>query len=317
MKGLLIITGPTATGKTDLGVHLAKKFNGEIIAADSRQIYQGLDLISGKYPASFKKVEKFKNHWIVDGVKIWMYDVVATSGDYNLFQYIADAKKFLRKITQQKKLPIIVGGTGFYIKGLLEGLTVGVGKTNLRQTFEDLTLETLQKELQKLNPTIWMGLNNSDKNNRRRLTRLIEIYSTSKNTRKLSGVGKKFATLKIGLTARREFLYKRVNERVMDRIKKGMIEEASKLHKSGMSFKRMFDLGLELRALAYFLQEKITSVELIEYLQVKIRNYLKRQLTWFKKDGEINWFDIEQDSFQEMIENAVMKWYDTVDESKY
>lgn len=316
MKGLLIITGPTATGKTDLGIYLAKKFNGEIIAADSRQIYQGLDLISGKYPTRFKSIEKFKDYWVIDGVKIWMYDVVGPNASYNLSQYIKDAKKSLGKITNEKKLAIIVGGTGLYIKGLLEGLTLGVGKTNLRQALEKLSLKNLQEKLQTLNPNISMGLNNSDKNNRRRLVRLIEIYS-SPNISKIQGVRKKFSVLKIGLTAQRQFLYKKVNERVESRIKKGMIEEAYKLHKSGMSFERMFDLGLELRALSFFLQEKITKEELVEYLQVKIRNYLKRQQTWFKKDNEINWFDIEQVSFQEKIENALMKWYDTVDESKY
>ncbi len=315
MKQLLIITGPTATGKTELGIYLAKKFNGEIITADSRQIYRGLDLISGKYPSNFEKVQKLKNHWLIDGVKIWMYDLLSPSLDYSLFQYIQDAKKCLKEITKRKKLPIIVGGSGFYIKGLLTGLTVGVGQTGLRQTLSKLSVTSLQRKLRTINEDKFLALNNSDQNNKRRLIRLIEIYS-SPNTQQVPGIAQEFSVLKIGLTGERKLLYKKVDDRILARIKGGMIEEASQLHKSGISFKRMDSLGLELKILAYFLQKKITRSSLSDLLGIKIRNYLKRQLTWFKKDPEIIWFNIEHDDFK-TIENQVMKWYDTINEPKH
>src|SRR3989338_8125799 len=122
MKKLLVILGPTATGKTDLAINLAKKFNGELIACDSRQVYKGLDIGTGKYPAQYKKLKKGEGFWEIDGIKIWMYDKVFLNIQYTVFDYVKDAEIVIKDILDRGKLPIVVGGTGLYLRALSEEL---------------------------------------------------------------------------------------------------------------------------------------------------------------------------------------------------
>lgn len=317
MKKLLVILGPTATGKTDLALQLARKFDGEIVAADSRQVYIGLDIGTGKYPGSEKwEVRRRKGKWEVGGINIWMYDVVDPKSQYSVADYVKDASRVISEIHKKGKLPIIVGGTGLYLRALLDGLpnlAIPIDK-KLRKKLENLTKDELQKKLKSLSPSRWESLNNSDRQNPRRLVRAIEMeLSPQRNPYgHLRGGKLNYEHFKIGLTASREILDENVDTRVVSRIKQGLIEEAKKLHKESLTLKRMRQLGLEYGVLADYLDGKIkSSDELVVIMQGKIHGFVRRQLTWFKKEKDIHWFDITDRSYIIKVEKLIAKWYDS------
>lgn len=335
MNKVLVILGPTATGKTDLALQLAKKFDGELSSVDSRQVYVGLDIGTGKMPGkelSGKNkelsIKKQRNSWEVNGVKIWMYDVVSPKRQYSVADYVKDANKVIDGILVKGKLPIIVGGTGLYLKALLEGLpnlAIPVD-LKLRKKLEQLSKEELQKKLQETSLKRWNNLNESDRENPRRLIRAIELvisnHQGDPSTPRLRRVAqddhaRDGSVLKIGLTAPREILYQRIDERVISRVDQGMISEAINLHKSGLSFKRMRQLGLEYGVLADYLSGKIGEIKgargLIRIMQGKIHGYARRQLTWFKKEKDVNWFDITAGNFPDNVEKVITKWYHDYD----
>jgi len=318
---LLIILGPTSTGKTDVALDLAKKFNGELVSCDSRQVYKGLDIGTGKLPGLEVKVEKHDNYWILDNIKVWMYDVVDFKKQYTVFDYVNQAKKIIEDIESRNKLPIIVGGSGLYLKGLLFGfdnLNIPIDE-KLRKELEKLSLEQMQYKLKTLALGKWRALNNSDKQNPRRLVRAIELTILSaKEIRKTdNGLGDLFNTLKIGLTATKENLFIRSDKRVVLRMQAGMIGEAEKLHKKGLTFSRMKQLGLEYGLLSEYLQNQIKEEqELIEKIQIKIHQYIKRQLVWFKKEEQVVWFDIAQSNYLKGLEKEVDRWYHQADGAK-
>lgn len=310
-KKILVILGPTATGKTDLALKLAKKFNGELISCDSRQVYKGLDIGTGKMPSKTIDLKMDDRRWIVDGVVIHLYDVVSPKIQYTVADYVKDASRVIREIRKKGKLPIVVGGTGLYLKALLYGLSnlaIPIDK-KLRGDLEKLNLEQLQQKLKILFPIKWKSLNYSDKQNPRRLIRAIELESGkgSKGDKGSRGLIKEFDVLKIGLTASREMLYKKVDDRVISRIDQGMIEEAKNLHKNGLSLKRMRQLGLEYGVLADYLEGNIQG--LIKFMQGKIHGYVRRQLTWFKKEKDVTWLNIADKDLLGRLENTVAKWY--------
>ena len=324
---LLVILGPTSTGKTDLAIKLAKKINGEIVACDSRQVYVGLDIGTGKLPSGRWKGEdgrgkKGKGFWEMDGVKVWMYDVADPSRQYTVYDFVKDANKAIDDIAKRRKLPIIVGGTGLYLKALMEGLpnlAIPVDP-KLRKELERLSLDELQKKLEEVSPQRWGKMNNSDRHNPRRLIRAIEIVIQTEAADKVDINATAvdlmstadYDVLKIGLSATRQILYQRIDERVVERIDQGMIEEARQLHELGLSFKRMRQLGLECGILADYLEGKITSEQkLVKILQGKIHGLARRQITWFKKEKNILWFDILDKNYIIRIEKMVRKWYDS------
>ncbi|MDD5147002.1 MAG: tRNA (adenosine(37)-N6)-dimethylallyltransferase MiaA [Candidatus Daviesbacteria bacterium] len=321
MKKILVILGPTSTGKTDLALKLANKFNGEVIACDSRQVYVGLDIGTGKLPGGKWKMEngkwkKGKGFWEMDGVKVWMYDVVDPKKQYSVYDYVKDAGKVVREIRKRGKLPIIAGGTGLYLKALLEGLpnlAIPVNR-KLRRELEKLSLKRLQEKLQKISPKKWEKMNNYDRQNPRRLIRAVEIASVCMDDINTTTVGlmstRGFDILKIGLSAPRQVLYQRIDERVVSRIYQGMIEEVKQLYELGLSFKRMRQLGLEYGILANYLEGKITNEEeLVKILQGEIHGFARRQITWFKKEKNVLWFDIMDQNFPGEVEKIVNRWY--------
>lgn len=329
MKKIIVILGPTSTGKTDLALRLAKNFDGELVACDSRQVYTGLDIGTGKLPSGRWKIEagrckKGNGFWEINGIKIWMYDVANPNKQYTVSDYVKDSNKVIDHIIKRGKLPIIVGGTGFYLKALLEGLpslVIPVDK-NLRKTLQKLSKEQLQEKLQEISPDRWEKMNSSDRQNPRRLVRAIEIVILSRakdlprmwdsNKLRDSSLIIQNDILKIGLTVPREILYQKIDKRVVSRIDQGMVNEAEKLHKSGLSFMRMKQLGLEYGVLADYLEGKISSMkQLTIILQNKIHNFARRQITWFKRDKNILWFDITDKNCLTEMEKMVRKWYDT------
>lgn len=314
MKKLLVILGPTATGKTDLGISLAKKFKGELVACDSRQVYRGLDIGTGKLPGEAKSVEKGDGYWAVDGVIIWLYDVVNPKNQYSLFNYVDDATRVIDDITENHKLPIIVGGTGLYLRGVVDGLTdIGIPiDYGLREELGELSIKELQEKLNTLSPTTFKTLNNSEKNNKRRLIRKIEqvsMYGYTNKSQKSKVKSQNYDVLKIGLTAPRSYLNQLIDQRVISRIKLGMIDEAINLESGGVSTERMKQLGLEYGVLANYMENKITRDQLVKLLQIKIHQYAKRQITWFKKEKDVEWFDITEKDWIKRVEKTVSNWY--------
>jgi tRNA dimethylallyltransferase len=332
MNKSLVILGPTATGKTDLALQLAKKFEGELVAGDSRQIYQGLDVGTGKLPGKFQitnykfqinsksqisNFQKGKGFWIIAGMKIWLYDIADPKKRYDVSEYVKDAGRVIEDIVSRGKLPIIVGGTGLYLKALLHGLP-NLEKPvdpKLREELEKLNLEELQEKLADLSSSVFKSLNFSERNNPRRLIRHIELQSNSSGTSNIQNTSyniQNFDLLKIGLTTARAVLNERIDQRVKSRIEQGMIEEAENLHKKGLSFKRMRELGLEYRYLADYLEGVIKDKEeFITILQNKIHQYAKRQMTWFKKEPGIKWFDIQDEEVSYKVEKLVQEWYNS------
>ena len=284
---IIVITGPTATGKSDLAIRLAKKFGGEVISADSRQVYRGLNIGTGK-------VTKKE----MGGIPHYMLDVANPKRQFSVAQYVKKADKVISKILSRNKIPIICGGTGFYISALLgeEVIPDIPPDTRLRARLAEKSAGTLFGMLRKLYKGRADKMNLSDRQNPRRLIRAIEIALANKSmiahdrySDGDSGV-KKSEVLKIGLALPPEELKKRIHTRLLKRLKQGMIAEAKNLHRRGLSWKRMEELGLEYRYLAKYLKKEITKDEMIERLNTKIWHYAKRQMTWFKKNKDITWF---------------------------
>ncbi|MCC7004398.1 tRNA (adenosine(37)-N6)-dimethylallyltransferase MiaA [Candidatus Nomurabacteria bacterium] len=273
---ILVIVGPTASGKSDLAVKLAKKLNGEVISADSRQVYKGLNIGTGKITK--------KEMW---GVKHHLLDVASPKKRFTVADYKKLADKVIKNVLSRGKLPIICGGTGFYIQAVVDDLILPEVEPNLtlRKQLEKKTANELHKILLKLDKN---RANNIDKNNSRRLIRAIEIAKALGKVPKITK-NSKYSPIIIGIKTNPEELKKKIYKRLLARIKTGMIYEAKRLHKNGLSWKRMEELGLEYRYMARFLQKKITKQELIDQLFSEIWKYSKRQMTWFKRDRRVEW----------------------------
>lgn len=314
---LLVILGSTSTGKTDLGLELAKKFNGELISADSRQVYKYLDIGTGKMPGNesgmMNQVSREGGYWIVDGIRVWMYDLVDPKIRFNLYQFIINAGAVIKDIIFRDKLPILTGGTGLYIRSLLEGVSdFGIDQdSKLRKELEMLGIKQIRAKINKISPIALNKLNNSELNNKRRLIRLLEKLTNTKNSDSFDGLEKDFDILKIGLRVERNLLRSRIKQRILSRIDQGMIEESKNLlSKRILTYKRMNELGLEYKYISKFLKGEIKSLEeLIEILSLKIGQYAKRQETWFKKEKNMVWFNIGDNDFIKKVEKQVQDWY--------
>lgn len=310
VKKLLVIVGPTATGKTALALELAKKFNGEIISADSRQIYQSMDVGTGKgiQSAGFR-IKKFKKKWTVNDIPIHLYDVITPDKTFSAAEYQQLAYKVIDQILKRDKLPILVGGTGLYVRAVTEGLKIPKVAPNkkLREHLESRTLTSLLGELQKVDPKTYEKI---DKFNTRRIIRALEIYhQAGEPASKLKGKFKvKYDILKVGLTSNRNYLYERADKQADSWFERGFIEEVRNLLKKGYkeTFTAMTSLGY--RQVAMFLNQKISLEEAKRRVKWEQHSYIRRQSTWFKKETNINWFDIAEVGFKKDIGKLVSKW---------
>jgi tRNA dimethylallyltransferase len=296
MRNLIVILGTNASGKSDLGMRLAKQFGGEVVSADSRQVYRGLNLGSGKItPAQAALV---KHHLI---------DVAEVSEYYSLAQYQQAAYRAIDAISDAGKPPFLVGGTGLYISAIIEGyeLTDVPPNDPLRAELESLPLAQLVARLEKTDPE---AAGRIDKRNPRRLIRAIEIaaagYSDSAARRK----SPRYRCLQLGLTWPRENLEERIAKRLRERLAQGMIDEVAGLRSRGVSDLRLDKLGLEYRYIAKYLRGELRTVdELVAQLEIAIRQFAKGQLTWFKRDRRIIWLDAFKDYFQEACDH-IQEW---------
>ncbi|OHA17757.1 MAG: tRNA (adenosine(37)-N6)-dimethylallyltransferase MiaA [Candidatus Taylorbacteria bacterium RIFCSPHIGHO2_01_FULL_46_22b] len=289
---LIVVLGPTAVGKSALAIQLARRFNGEIISADSRQVYTGLNIGTGK-------VTKKE----MCGVRHHLLDVENPKHRYSVVHYVEQAKKAINEIQSQGKLPIICGGTGFYISALVDGIILPEVPPNkkLRSRLAKKSSAELMIILKKLDLKRAKGI---DPRNNRRMIRAIEIATT---LGKVPAVSKtlNYNPFFIGITLSSNELKQRIQKRLLDRMKQGMIVETKKLHKQGLSWKRMNELGLEYRYLALHLRGKLTRAEMIEKLNHEIWQYARRQMTWFRPDKRINWFSPAEGK---KIENSIKKF---------
>jgi len=285
--------GPNASGKSDLAVEIAKKFNGEVVSADSRQVYRGMDIGTGKVPKNsiFGTSDVSKDvgrPYIYKGVVHHLLDVASPKRTFTVAQYQKLAKKAIEKILKKGKVPIICGGTGFYIDAIVDNFVFPEIKPSLslRRKLEKLTTEKLFQKLKNLDPN---RAKNIDKNNRRRLIRALEIVMVSKKPVPPIQKQRNYEVLKIGLKKEPKELKKLIEKRLLQRLKQGIIEEVRKLHKKGVGWQQLFNFGLEYRWISLYLRKKITKEEMIEKLKKEIWRYAKRQMTWFKRDKEIHW----------------------------
>lgn len=275
---LVVILGPTSAGKTALSVRLAKKFKGEIISADSRQVYKGMDIGTGKVTKSE-----------MQGIPHYLLDVVSPKTKYTVSQYQKLANKTIKSILNIKRLPFLVGGTGFYIQSIVDGIVIPEVKPDwkLRKKLETETAENLFNQLQRLDPERAKSI---DQFNKRRLVRAIEIIiKTKKPVPKLKTKESSYDILILGIKKPQKELAELIKKRLKKRLNQGMLNEAKKLHKAGISWKRLEEFGLEYRYMALYLQNKIEYNVMIEKIQKESENYAKRQMTWFKKDKRIKW----------------------------
>ncbi len=288
---LLVILGPTASGKTKVGVKVAQALGGEIISADSRQVYKGMDIGTGK---DLKEYGAVPYHLI---------DIVDPGFEFSVFEFQRLFFKTFSEIQSRGHLPILVGGTGLYLDAVLRNYQMVEVPPNpaLRQELSSLTNEELAERLKKLNPKLH---NTTDLLDRERLLRAIEISELGRNKSALSSP--EIRPLIFGLKWPREILRERINLRLAERLKQGMIEEVQRLHQQGISWGKLESYGLEYRFLAQYLKGELTFMEMQQKLQQAIHQFAKRQMTWFRRMERmginIHWIDGEPDPAQTILQ---------------
>jgi tRNA dimethylallyltransferase len=296
MQNLVVILGTNASGKSELGIRLAKHLGGEVVSADSRQVYRGLDLGSGKITQT--QAGEVKHHLI---------DVADLSEYFSLARYQQIAYNAIDSIAAAGKRPFLVGGTGLYISAIVEGYELVDVPPNdtLRAELEDLPLHRLVERLEKSDPE---AASRIDKSNRRRLIRAIEIAATGCANSAAHRSSPRYNCLQLGLTWPREVIEERIEKRLRERLAKGMIDEVAGLRARGVSDTRLDKLGLEYRYIARYLRGELASLDaLCLELGIAIRQFAKGQITWFKRDRRIIWLDPLGDYFEEACDR-IREW---------
>ena len=284
MNKIIVITGPTAVGKTKLSIELAKKYNGEIINADSMQIYQGIDIGTAKITK--EEMEDIPHH---------LFSIKKVEEEYSIYDYQKDCRKYIDKILKRNHTPILVGGTGLYIKSALYDYQLS--QNTQKKEYQDQSNEEIYHFLKKKFPEITI-----DKNNRRRLIRAMNYYEetgnliTSNKTNKLL-----YDCIFIGLTCPREVLYQRINQRVDVMIKQGLLKEVEQYHKKNIRTKPLLN-GIGYREIYHYLDRDVSLSQAIEEIKKNSRHYAKRQYTFLNHQLPMNWFTVNFDNFTSTIE---------------
>lgn len=294
---VLVILGQTATGKTNLAIELAKLVRGEVISADSRQIYRGMNLGSGKVTPEE-----------ADGIPHHLIDIKDPNDDYSAEEFQRDAFQKIEEIISRGKVPIICGGTGFYIQAVVDNVlfhNVPPNKT-LRKELEEKSIDELKQILSEIPQEDGVNI---DTENKRRLIRAIEIGTYFGKLSCIQTRESKYDFLEIGLRLPQDVLEEKIKTRLTERIEQGMIEEVERLHAEGVSWQRLESFGLEYKYIALFLQKEIENLEeLHSILATKIRQYAKRQMTWFQRDARIQWFSPEnKDTVKKLVSDYLQK----------
>lgn len=273
---VLVILGPTASGKTKLAVSLALKYNGEIVSADSRQVYKGMDIGTGKDLKEYKIGRK--------KIPYHLIDIVSPKTNFNLAKYQKKAIITISDILKRNKLPILVGGSGLYLQAVVDNYELSEVKPNLerRKKLELLNIDKLYLQIKKINPSFASNINESDRKNKRRLIRYLEIVEDGKAFLKKDK--DLFNFLIIGLNPEKEILKEKIIKRLKERLEKeNMIEEVKRLKKEGVTWKRLKSFGLEYKYISQYLLNEINYQEMEEKLAIAIFQFAKRQNSWFKR----------------------------------
>lgn len=320
---ILCIVGPTAVGKTDLAVTLAKKFDGELVSADSRQVYTGMDIGTGKdiplsgrdskntptISAAYRgKTCTLPSH-LIDGVLIWMTDVTTPDKPFSVDAYADLSWQVINDIWKRGHLPVVVGGTGFYLSSLLHPIETSSVPPDeaFRKDAQTLPVVQLQKMLSQIAPEVLSSLNLSDRNNPRRLMRKIEIARMNCRTAKKNHI---VDSLVIGLTAPVNELYSRIDKRVEKRILEGVENEVRGLIEKGYTFSSVLGTTPGYKEWESVLRgEKTGRAGVISRWKYDEHGYARRQMTWFRKMKEIQWFDVTVPQWKEKVLAITVPWY--------
>lgn len=292
MNKVVFIVGPTAVGKTQLALDLAHDVGGEIVCADSVQVYRHLDIISGKdLPPDYKL---HAGHYISNSsAPIHLLDVVDPTTSFTVFDFQTLATKAIDSILNNNKLPIVVGGTGLYVKALTDGLEINVKPDlELRKKLESLNISELHELLPKEKVE---SLNDSDRNNKRRLVRAIEVSRIKNHELRIKNKkGKQFESLVLGLKTDRDALRKRIDSRVEDRLKNGALKEAEGLFENYQNLSQQVKDANGYKQFFRYLKNETTLEEAIYRWKISEYRHAKNQMTWFSKYGNVEWYDMKK-----------------------
>lgn len=311
MKKALFIVGPTAVGKTDLAFNISTKCKSALINADSVQIYKGLDLISGKdLPLGARREN---DHYSINQTPIYLLDVADPTKPFSIFDFVKLSKNAISKILSEKRLPIIVGGTRFYIEALtkeIETFSIAPDRV-LRARLEGLTVSDLQVRLGNINPQKLERMNKSDRNNKRRLVRAIEVTQVQGRTLGMNASArsqgrvrpyfKESEVLMIGLITSYESLKKRIGMRLDKRIKEGAFKEARKLFENYNKLSNQVKNTNGYKQLFEFFMGEVNLETAIERWKFSEYHLAKKQLSWLKNKKNVNLFDTENRGFEGKI----------------
>jgi len=281
---IICIVGPTGVGKTKLSIELAKKLNGEVINADSTQVYTGMDIATAKVTETEK-----------EGIPHHLFDIKEIIDDYTVFDYQKDCRLKIRQIKDKGKTPILVGGTGLYIKAALYDYKFE--EENINNEYLEYTNEELYNKLLTIDPNTEIHMNN-----RKRVIRALNYYennsvtlSNKEKTNKLL-----YDVVFIGLTTEREMLYERINKRVDIMLENGLLDEAKKIYDTGIRTKAVLT-PIGYKELFEYFDNKCTLEESIELIKQRSRKYAKRQYTWNNHQIPVNWFDVDFNNFDNTV----------------
>lgn len=285
---VIVVVGPTGVGKTKLSIELAKKLNGEVVNADSTQVYKDLNIATAKVTEEEKC--NIPHH---------LFDIKDIKEDYSVYQYQKDGRKVLNDIIKRGKTPIIVGGTGLYIKSLLYNYEFEEEIES--KNFDSKTIEELYKELKEIDPNTTIH-----PNNRKRIERALNYYYSNNKTMSSKEKNNKllYDSVFIGLTCNRDILYNRINNRVDLMVKDGLIEEAKKIYDTNIRSKAvMTPIGYK-ELFTYFNGES-TLDEALELIKKRSRNYAKRQYTWNNHQIPVRWFNVDFTNFDNTVKEVL------------
>lgn len=287
MNKVIVITGPTAVGKTKLSIELAKRYNGEIINADAVQVYKGLDI------GSAKVTEEEKN-----GIPHHLFDIKEVDEEYTIYHYQKDCRKLIKEVKGRGKTPILVGGTGLYIKAALYDYKLTEEKET--NTYDNLTDEELYNKLLEVDKDIVI-----DKNNRRRLIRALNYYKENNKSINTNTTNKLlYDAIFIGLTTDRRILYDKINNRVDIMIKEGLLNEVKVFYDKNIRTKPLLN-AIGYREIYSYFDGNISLEEAIDKIKQNSRHYAKRQYTFFNHQLPVVWFETDYSNFNNTVEKVI------------